>query len=177
MVIPIVVAPSQQNERVCGHCTACCDGWLTGNILGHEMKPGVPCHFRGEHGCSIYETRPQDPCRGFFCGWVLKGSPFPEDFRPDRLGVILVPKKWRDRIAYILAPAGRDPDRELLEWMREFSVATGTPFLFHVDGRQRGYGSPEFQKDILERATRGEPLLPGLNPGVPGPCRIEPLDL
>lgn len=173
-MIPIVSQTG--TPRQCGSCTACCDGWMTGTILGHEMKPGVPCHFRGEGGCTIYEDRPANPCRGFICGWLLNGSPFPESFRPDRLGVIIVATIWRKRRAYVLAYAGRKPDAQLLEWMREYSAATGTPFLFQVDGRHRGYGTPEFQLDILDKARKGEALLPGLSPGAGGPCKLEPLD-
>jgi hypothetical protein len=172
-----VAATAPDAPRTCGSCTACCDGWLSGRIHGHDLGPGVPCHFRGVGGCTIYEDRPDDPCRRFVCGWLLKGNPFPDSFRPDKLGVIIVAKRWRDRIAWVLAPAGRDPDANLLEWMREYSTATGAPYLFYVDGRQRGYGSPEFQKEILDKATRGEPLLPGLNPTAGGPCKLMALDL
>jgi hypothetical protein len=159
-------------SRSCGTCTACCDGWLTGNIRGHEMSVGVPCHFRGAGGCTIYEDRPADPCRGFFCAWRLSGNPFPESFRPDRLGVIVLTTQWRDRVAYYLVPAGRELDETFLEWMRKYSTATGTPFAFKLNGRDRGYGSPEFQQDIFDKATRGEPLLPGLPPGVAGPRKM-----
>ncbi len=162
-------------SRDCGNCTACCDGWLTGSIRGHEMSVGVPCHFRGDGGCTIYEERPADPCRGFYCAWRLRGNPFPEQYRPDRLGVIIMAKPWRGRVAYYLHPAGRELDETLLEWMREHSTSTGTPFLFKVNGRHRGYGSPEFQQHLLDKAARGEPLLPGLNPGVGGPCKLLPL--
>jgi hypothetical protein len=160
------------DPRDCGGCTACCDGWLTANILGHDVAPGKPCHFRGTGGCTIYEDRPQDPCRGFVCGWLRKASPFPESFRPDRLGVIILAKPWRNRVAYVLVPAGRAPDATLLAWMRQYSTATGTPFLFNLEGRPRGYGSPEFQMDILDKASQGEPLLPGLNPRPGGPCKL-----
>lgn len=59
-VVPIVPAvrltPSQ--ERLCGDCTACCDGWLRATIYAHEMKPCTPCHFVREGCCSIYDQRP-----------------------------------------------------------------------------------------------------------------------
>ena len=167
----LVLDPS----RSCGTCTACCDGWLTANIRGHEMRVGVPCHFRGEGGCAIYEDRPVDPCRGFHCAWRLSGNPFPESFRPERLGAIILAKQWRDRVAYYLVPAGRELDASLLEWMRKHSEVTGTPFLFEINGRYRGFGSAEFQQDILDRTSRGEPALPGLNPGVAGPCKLTSL--
>ena len=73
-------------SRNCGMCTACCDGWLTANIRGHEMRVGVPCHFRGEGGCTIYQDRPVDPCRGFHCAWRLSGNPFPS--RSGRTGSV-----------------------------------------------------------------------------------------
>jgi hypothetical protein len=106
----------------------------------------------------------------------MKGSPFPESFRPDRLGVIVVVKTWRDHLAYVLVPAGKNPDAALLEWMHEHSLKTGRPFLWNLDGRQRGFGSEEFQTDIREKFARGEPLLPGLNPSPGVPCQLLPLD-
>jgi len=63
----------------CGTCTACCDGWVKGTILGHEMKPGQPCHFRGEGCCTIYERRPVDPCRNFICGWLQSKARSPRN--------------------------------------------------------------------------------------------------
>ena len=49
----IALKPAMQPaQRQCGSCTACCDGWVEGTIRGHEMKPGVPCHFRGA-GCFL----------------------------------------------------------------------------------------------------------------------------
>src|SRR4030088_1228403 len=149
MVIPIAppaVASSAAMQRECGTCTACCDGWMAGTIHGHEMKPGVPCHFVRQGGCSIYEQRPNSPCRSFVCGWVAQDSPFPESFRPDRIGVILVRIKWREQPAYLLRSAGRDPDQELLEWMGRFSMQTGRPFFYEKAGEKLGFGPPAFQQ-------------------------------
>src|ERR1700693_3330272 len=130
-VIPLREAStSAAAGRQCGTCTACCDGWVKGTVEGHEMKPGQPCYFRGEGCCSIYERRPLDPCRNFVCGWLQADSPFPEEFRPDKLGVLVIPVRWRERTAYILRSAGRDPDEALLAWMRELSVSTGRPFFY-----------------------------------------------
>jgi hypothetical protein len=156
-VIPLRSALSSA-PRQCGSCTACCDGWVVGTIYGHEMKPGTPCHFRGEGCCTIYEERPLEPCRNFVCGWLAPGSPFPEEFRPDRLGVMIVPTRWRGRPAYILGAAGRDPDQRLLDWMRSFSVETGSPFFYEQRGERFGFGPPEFQQEMLSRVERGERL-------------------
>jgi len=153
-VIPLKVA----GQRECGTCTACCDGWVVGTIEGHEMKPGTPCHFRGAGCCTIYERRPQDPCRSFVCGWLAPGSPFPESFRPDRLGVMILHTRWRSQPAYILRSAGRDPDERLLAWMREFSMRTGRPFFYEEDGERYGFGPPEFQQEMAVKVQAGERL-------------------
>jgi len=152
----IAIAPAPQRE--CGGCTACCDGWVAGVIEGHEMKPGTPCHFRGEHNCTIYERRPQYPCRDFVCGWLQPGSPFPSDWRPDQSGVMVISMKWRGRDAYVLRSAGRDPDEAMLAWMRELSERTQRPFFYEVAGERFGYGPPEFQREMAERVARGEAL-------------------
>ena len=81
----------QPNERrSCGACTACCDGWLQIDVRGHQVRPGRPCPFRAEHGCSIYDERPQHPCREFVCGWLAASSPLPEWMRPDRSDMIML---------------------------------------------------------------------------------------
>ena len=144
--------------RSCGTCTACCDGWMAGNIFGHEMKEGQPCFFRGEKCCTIYERRPESPCRTFICGWLQRDSPFPEDFRPDRLGVLIAPIRWRGQAAYILRSAGRDPDEALLEWMRGYSERSGRPFFYEVAGERFGFGPMEFQLEMQQKLQRGEKL-------------------
>ncbi len=153
-----VVPIAAHRGRSCGECTACCDGWLVGTIEGHEMRPGTPCFFRGDHRCAIYERRPQQPCREFVCGWLQEGSPFPEEFRPDRIGVMVIPMRWRGRAAYVLRSAGRDPDEKLLAWMRDLSLRTGRPFFYEVSGERYGFGPPEFQQEMSERVARGEAL-------------------
>ena len=118
-------------SRSCGPCNRCCRGTLDGTIRGHVMGGGVPCHFLVDGGCSIYEERPEQPCRRFYCAWRLRRNPFPDEFRPDKLGVIILSMAWRDRVAWYLVPAGREPDEALLEWMRRHSSATGTPKAIH----------------------------------------------
>jgi len=158
-VVPLVpAAVATTAKRHCGSCTACCDGWVKGTVFGHEMYPGRPCHFRGEGCCTIYERRPTDPCRNFVCGWLQAGSPFPEEFKPDRLGVLIIPVRWREKTAYILRSAGRDPDEALLGWMREFSLRTDRPFFYEQAGERFGFGPREFQVEMLAKLERGERL-------------------
>lgn len=163
-LIPTLTAPTEgrepvvANARQCGECTACCEGWAAGEIRGHVMSPGHPCHFLGKGKCTIYAERPVSPCRNFVCGWLGDPAAFPDDFRPDRLGVIVITIRWRDTPAYLLLSAGREPDEKLLEWMRAFSLRTRRPFFYEHGGEKLGFGPPEFQRDMLARLERGEAM-------------------
>ena len=151
-------AMAASDARRCGACTACCEGWAAGEIHGHAMSPGHPCHFLAGGGCTIYERRPQSPCRNFVCGWLGEPEHFPEAMRPDRLGVIVIRVRWRGEPAYVLLSAGREPDDALLEWMRAFSVRTRRPFFYEQRGEKLGFGPPEFQRDMLARLAAGDPM-------------------
>ena len=83
-----------QNNRSCNSCTKCCDGWLAGNIYGHDMYTGKPCHFVKSDGCSIYNERPQNPCRIFKCEWLINLD-IPEWLHPKKSEVIILKKKCR----------------------------------------------------------------------------------
>ena len=77
------------NKRSCNGCTKCCEGWLIGEVYGHEMKPGVPCFFLKNERCSIYESRPEHPCRFFECLWLSDPDLVPEEFWPKQSDVVL----------------------------------------------------------------------------------------
>ncbi len=157
-IMPIHPQRTINTARECGDCTACCDGWLKSTIYGHEMKPGIRCHFVRDSGCSIYETRPDSPCRQFECGWVAPDSPFPDSFKPTNLGVIVIKTTWRGQPAYRLAFGGRDLDEEELEWMMSFSRQTGRPFFYEKAGETLGYGPQAFIEDMQTKLERGIPF-------------------
>ena len=173
VAVPVVVSPTASSAAVpasgareCGPCTACCEGWAEGEIRGHRMHPGQPCHFLAPPAertppsspCRIYDERPESPCRRFVCGWRAPGSPFPEAFRPDQAGVILVPARWRDRPAWIVLPAGQDAPPALLSWMQQYAQASGQPFYYTQAGERLGYGPALFQQDMLAKLQHGEKL-------------------
>ena len=156
---PATASPTTKTSgRQCGECTACCEGWAEGEIRGHAMYPGQHCHFLRQGACTIYDERPQSPCRNFVCGWLHSDSPFPASFRPDQLGVIIVPMRWRERPAYVLLSAGKDPAPELIDWMQAFARDSGAPFFYQQQGERIGYGPAAFQQEMLERLQRGEKL-------------------
>lgn len=86
----------------------------------------------------------------------MPDSPLPGSYRPDKLGVILVPMLWRQGRAWVLVPAGNDPNEEFMERMRQHTQATGEPHLIKKPGKLLCYGSVEFQQDMLAKEQRGE---------------------
>jgi len=75
-------------DKVCGECIACCDGTLNATIFEHKISKGNPCPFVCKSGCTIYEKRPEIPCKSFKCGWLIHPN-IPDYMRPDKSGVIL----------------------------------------------------------------------------------------
>jgi hypothetical protein len=69
--------------RECGSCTQCC---IVPAIDKPEFQkePASVCRHC-DHGCQIYETRPQT-CRSYYCGWRWL-EVFGDDWRPDQSGV------------------------------------------------------------------------------------------
>lgn len=79
------------SERQCGECTACCTH-LKIDSAELQKLADVDCeHLEPKRGCRIYETRPQG-CRDFLCLWRQMPD-MPEDWRPDRSGMLLVTTK------------------------------------------------------------------------------------
>ena len=155
---PPDAAAQPHAPRSCGPCTRCCDGWLEGEVRGHRMYPGQRCHFVADAGCTIYADRPPSPCRSFVCGWMQPASELPDEWRPDRIGVIVVVTHWRGAPAKILVSAGNDPGEAVLDWLRAQAQATRTPFFYEQRGERYGYGPPEFQREMAQRVARGEKL-------------------
>ncbi len=138
----------ESDERSCGDCKACCNGWLAADILGHRMGDGVPCRFLRPDGCGIYERRPE-LCRSFVCGWLKVGSPFPDRWRPDRIGFFIREGLWEGQRCWLLQFAGNDPGEDILQWMRRHSSETGEPHIIKRRNSWLCYGKPEFQQAMV----------------------------
>ena len=82
-----VVMQTSNNTRECGGCTACCEGWLTGEVNGHKFSPSIPCYYMVKGGCSIYEDRPEQPCKSFSCEWITNEN-YPAWMKPTESGVL-----------------------------------------------------------------------------------------
>jgi hypothetical protein len=85
--MPDTADPQPLPGRACGSCNVCCvaltiDDPALRKVQGYRCPNTLP-----DHGCAIYEARP-NACRSFFCGWrLLKWVP--ETLRPDTSGVLV----------------------------------------------------------------------------------------
>lgn len=154
--------PAQQ-PRTCGACTACCQGWLTTNALGHDIYVGKPCPYLSASGCDIHLTRPEEPCRVFFCGWAEANSELPSWMQPNLSGVIVLSERvlWRDFPVDVLVSANNDPNQRILSWFQQRSIEKMLPFIYQQNGQWFGFGPQVFQVDIAAKLARGEPLWDG----------------
>ena len=127
-VIPIKEITS--NDRQCDGCTMCCDGWLPGSAHGHQFWPGRPCHFSGEKGCTIYENRPDHPCKSYVCAWLTDLN-IPAWLKPSTSDVIMTHKEI-EGIPYLdVVECGKKIEPEVLSWLF-FKYLDGTfPNIFY----------------------------------------------
>lgn len=157
--------------RECQPCTACCDGWLQIRIHGVPVFPGRPCPHSTGRGCDDYEHRPADPCIQFICGWRRDGSPLPDWMKPDNAKVIVLFDQgmWRDLPVDVAVPVGRRIPPRALNYLKQFAETRQRALLYSEQIEENGvytnrqavcgYGPPDFQQEMAERAARGEKFL------------------
>lgn len=134
-------------SKSCGDCTKCCDGWLMANINGHEMSPGKPCIFVKTGGCSIYESRPEDPCVKFKCEWLI--NPYlDESLKPINSNIIIL-RRQISGISYLVARyAGEDVSADSLGRVINYCQANSKNLLWEMQGSRGWIGSSEFCEAI-----------------------------
>lgn len=102
-------------DRKCDGCNKCCQGYLTATIYGFDMFPGKPCQFVSKTGCSIYPSRPVNPCQVFKCVWKSNAA-VPASFKPDELGIMMINANI-DGIPYVrIVSAGKEISLEVIDW-------------------------------------------------------------
>ena len=110
--------------RSCEGCTKCCSGTLSATIeiqsrsTVHEMKPGTPCVFvQIGKGCSVYDERPEEPCKTFRCQYLVDEM-VPEEMKPSRSNIILTIEEVLPNVEYIIAhEAGGSLEGDNLKWV------------------------------------------------------------
>lgn len=136
--------------RTCGDCTACCDGWATGEAYGHKFYPGKRCHFVSPAGCTIYDKRPKDPCQTFKCMWLTNPA-IPEWMKPNLCGALIVAEELRG-IKYItVKEMGKKLDSAVLSWLvlaKQIGVNIEN-VRYEIDGGWNFLGTPPFLKMMI----------------------------
>ncbi len=153
MTSRVPIQEIKSDNRVCGTCTACCDGWLVSEVL--DMRPGQPCRHRTIEGCAIYEERPEKPCRTFSCSWLTEDFPLPESARPDQSGVILSRLgNWGLWPVLAATPTGAKFDPPTFDFLKSFCTQNNVAILcvelemidesFTGRGWQKTFGPEDF---------------------------------
>jgi len=74
------------NNKNCGVCTLCCEGFLEGSSYGNIFKKYQPCIYLDKGLCSIYTYRPKF-CQDYYCAW--RQGLFSDDLYPPHAGFIV----------------------------------------------------------------------------------------
>lgn len=154
-------------QRDCGTCTACCDGWVQMNINGDEVYPGCACPHSTGSGCDDYANRPTDPCVNFICGWVQDNSPLPDWMRPTEAGAIVLLNElnWADLAVDLAIPVGYQIPDKTLDWLKRHAENEMRPLIYlqqdntkqdlNKEQQVLAYGPPEFQQHVLALQRKG----------------------
>lgn len=137
-VIPIMP------ERSCGECTACCEGWLTGEAHGHSFQPGRPCFYL-QNNCGIYETRPENPCQTYKCVWLADSS-LPLWMRPDKSKAIVTEREIEGIKYWDVSECGQTLSSEVLSYLVMWAIDNQTNLQYRINNGPFKIG----QKDFLE---------------------------
>lgn len=132
-------------KRECGACTACCEGWLAGEVYGKKFSSGVPCHFVSENKCSIYKDRPQDPCKNYNFEWLVNQE-FPMWMKPNVSKVIITKKIVENIEFYSINNTGEEMTAQTLNWLINWAMPKQLNLIYRIQGGICKMGSPEFNQ-------------------------------
>ena len=126
-IIPI------HHERSCNGCTKCCEGWLHGSAHGYDFYRGRKCFFLEEKTCSIYPSRPDDPCKTYQCAW-LSNNKIPHWMKPNLVDTIIT-IRYSNGIEYVeLTEAGSKLNVEVFSWfMQEYAKGTWNTITYTIE--------------------------------------------
>ena len=133
-------------QRTCGTCTECCKGWLWGDAYGKPFYSGHPCHFLGNGYCTIYDKRPESPCRTYLCAW-MRSDEFPEWFKPENSKVVMTFRNWgkNNENTYVeVRECGQKIDSSVLNWIFLDVLNNNRCYKIQIDNGWNNYGTPEF---------------------------------
>jgi hypothetical protein len=157
-------------SRKCLPCSACCQGWLKIETPIAKASFGNACQHCSSMGCTIYESRPVEPCQKFVCAWLSHDSDLPAWMRPDSSHAIVMTDRlrWNNRpvitVTYTVSPA----PSQTRDWLYKYSDESGMPLVTIEFLSDRGktthkkilstHGPKDFSLEIMDRFNRGEQL-------------------
>ena len=143
----------EQQKRECGSCTKCCDGWLVGEALGHKFWPSKPCHFKGATGCTVYENRPEHPCKTYNCQWLIDDA-IPNWMKPNEINAIITNRE-ANGIKYLdVQEAGEKLRVEVLNWIVMFALSKNVNIQYRIESFPNRIGSKEFDQALTNEGKK-----------------------
>lgn len=134
-------------NRECGDCTMCCQGHLYTNVNNIPIYPGNPCPYVSHH-CTIYEDRPDYPCKQFQCQWLINPD-FPEWMKPNQINVLAWKTKDFSNHVYLEVNECAQPiPSNALAWLYEYTQKTNLPMRVQVHGAFHYYGNQDFKQQF-----------------------------
>ena len=142
--------------KSCGTCKRCCDGTYMGNIKGHVMGNGRPCHFLGKNGCTIYDSRPEKPCREFECLW-LEFDEVPDYMKPEVAGAIVNARSLDDGTRYLVIEGHESEySAQVFFYTVEFAEKNNMSLVYRRNGQVSLMGDPAVCAKIIEKLKQEE---------------------
>jgi hypothetical protein len=148
--------------RSCDGCTKCCEGYMSGKILGKTVDLNNPC-FLVEigKGCGDYENRPEFPCKSFQCDWLINPS-IPDNFKPSESNVIMSTRPVNSEISYMeVIEAGSKLDSEVLTWSIAYSMEKDINIVWNIEGNKYWLGDDDFC-DSIEGSLKNNIEMPNI---------------
>lgn len=127
----------QTNNRTCGHCTACCQGWVLIEVQGVEVSPGSPCQHLSKKGCGIYSDRPKI-CSDFKCTWLINEKNFPVWMRPDKSNVIVASRNFEGTAVLVIFTTDSTPTKKVTDFLKSFSNEYNMPHILYEWKKESG---------------------------------------
>jgi hypothetical protein len=141
--------------KTCDGCTKCCEGWLTGKVFGEEFYPGKPCKFvKAGIGCTVYDSRPANPCRVFDCFWKIDED-MPDSLHPNVSNGIVHRKIIGGISVVSITHTGHHIAKDLIDYMTVYAINNGVNLVVNdTDTAYVAHGSNSFRQ-LFDIAKKG----------------------
>ena len=115
---------------------------MTGEANGHTFQPGRPCFYL-QGNCSIYATRPEDPCQTYKCVW-LKEDTLPMWMRPDKSKAIVTERDVEGIKYWDVSECGETLKSEVLSWLVMYTIDNQSNLQYRINGGTFKIGQADF---------------------------------